>query len=624
MGISIQDIKLPDKDFTFISEDGSKGNVLKGLSKINIFIGENNSGKSRLMRSIIQTENFDFISTNEDLNKINDFTVNFKNDLKEFYNKYNLNDIDDLNYEVNKLKYLSFLKANESYFKPFKELHEHITTIPGKINITYVYKDGSTWIKDKLNQNTPELNELLQIYNKNKKFLTGFRPLYTFKKIYIPILRGLKPINYGTLSESEDAIKFSKDIYKLRILEDYPKLKNTCEIFTGLITYEHYTDYSGHVEDSKRELIKSYKELLSEIFNDEIDVTPVDPRKQNQLLQFIVKIGEEKGRLIHELGDGIQSIIIMTFPLFLHEDVAKKQNILIFIEEPEQLLHPSLQRKLVNVFLDERFDNYQFFLTTHSNHFLDISLDSDDVSIYSVSKFLVGPSKNKFFIKKVSFGDNELLELLGVRNSSVFNTNCNICVEGIVDQLYLRKYFKIYQDYMKKTDKIQKIFVEDRHFSFSRYNGDDIKNYLEFDWDKSDKIPGNLLIIMDGDKNGENAQNQHLKELFGDNFVPLDCWAIENLLSKKVLIETLKNNGKYKDIHLNEDFKESDYKNKDLNEFIKVSIANKKINYNPIKKRKRSFFEQTNNYIKNYKNLSKDAVKLCETLYKFIESQNTS
>ena len=53
MEIIIKEIKIPDDSYSFISDSSEKENILKDLSKINIFVGENNSGKSRLLRSIL-------------------------------------------------------------------------------------------------------------------------------------------------------------------------------------------------------------------------------------------------------------------------------------------------------------------------------------------------------------------------------------------------------------------------------------------------------------------------------------------------------------------------------------------------------------------------------------------
>ena len=53
MAWKIRDLKLPDKSYTFRNPDGKSGDVMSALSKVNIIVGENNSGKSRLIRSIV-------------------------------------------------------------------------------------------------------------------------------------------------------------------------------------------------------------------------------------------------------------------------------------------------------------------------------------------------------------------------------------------------------------------------------------------------------------------------------------------------------------------------------------------------------------------------------------------
>lgn len=83
-------------------------------------------------------------------------------------------------------------------------------------------------------------------------------------------------------------------------------------------------------------------------------------------------------------------IIILLSLLLCNDEIKENENILVFIEEPEQLLHPGFQRKLIEVLLNcEDFSNFQFFFTSHSNHFLDITLDYDDVSIFTIKNSLM-------------------------------------------------------------------------------------------------------------------------------------------------------------------------------------------------------------------------------------------
>ena len=119
--------------------------------------------------------------------------------------------------------------------------------------------------------------------------------------------------------------------------------------------YENVKNYLlGDLE--QRKIISDYEKYLSKTFFDNEPVVII-PKINDDVLT--VRIGEEEYK-IYELGDGIQSIILITFPLFLYLDKAKSTSILVFIEEPEVGLHPKLQRKLIKTLLDDKFENYQF------------------------------------------------------------------------------------------------------------------------------------------------------------------------------------------------------------------------------------------------------------------------
>ena len=153
-----------------------------------------------------------------------------------------------------------------------------------------------------------------------------------------------------------------------------------------------------------------------------------------------VKEGDDEDRPIYDLGDGIQSIILLTYKVFMAEE-----STMFFIEEPEHFLHAGLQRTLIETFAKHK--EHMFFMTTHSNHFLDLAQERDDISIQQVSR-VNGESK-----VQASLDYGELLNELGVRASSVLLANCSIWVEGVTDKLYLRAYLNKYIEELEGEDK---------------------------------------------------------------------------------------------------------------------------------------------------------------------------
>ena len=265
-----------------------------------------------------------------------------------------------------------------------------------------------------------------------------------------------------------------------------------------------------------------------------------------------VKIGNEQEQPIHHLGDGLQQILIITFAAFS----AKEEYVNIYIEEPELYLHPGMQRRLLEVLTSKRFSNIQFYLTTHSNHLLDMTMDFISISIYSFRKNVPNETDDEvlptFSITNVSNADLNLLSELGVHNSSVFLANCTIWVEGPTDRHYIRHFMKLYYEHKQRESSAgeaeseisrYRVLREDFEYAFVEYGGNNITHWSFLDDEEKPmnvkRICSRLILIADSDAPKEGSKKsirpQKLAETLGENFLQLPCREIENLVSVKVL-----------------------------------------------------------------------------------------
>src|ERR1700739_3028885 len=83
-GIKISDAQF--SDYSFISNPG----VLENLTKVNIFIGPNNSGKSRFMRNLFTTKSLEIHHKDYDLKKINIEIQKLKTELRKLLDSNHL------------------------------------------------------------------------------------------------------------------------------------------------------------------------------------------------------------------------------------------------------------------------------------------------------------------------------------------------------------------------------------------------------------------------------------------------------------------------------------------------------------------------------------------------------
>jgi len=254
-----------------------------------------------------------------------------------------------------------------------------------------------------------------------------------------------------------------------------------------------------------------------------------------------VKINE-RNLPLSNLGMGVHEVIILAAAATILE----KQ--VVCIEEPELHCHPLLQKQLLK-YLKDKTEN-QYFISTHSAHLLDIP----DASIFHV-RLCNGESKVGNVIndsQKVGICDD-----LGYRASDLLQANCIIWVEGPSDRIYLNHWLQ------SKTPEL----IEGLHYSIMFYGGRLLSHLTASDSEVNDfislrRLNQHMVIVIDSDKSGVDQRIRDTKERIRGEFdkVPGFAWVtqgreIENYINPDTLegavkkiypqVQNLRNKGQY-------------------------------------------------------------------------------
>ena len=595
----------------YVNSEGRIITFLNNISKVNIFIGKNNSGKSRFMRAIIKNK-YDFIDVySSDLTKNGQF--------ERFINTYRNTSIMEIQKYIKILVKYKDMKKTE-ILSVLLKMHDEIRNISDP----YVIRDCFGY-----------LEKLIAFLNKE-----------TIDIVYIPILRGIEKFSNTTkdFSTGDDSFKLTegerKDlkayisqvdrVYYNKVLNNYFQQNNNfSNIHTGELMYGEIQKKLLGTE-SERSQIKEYEEFLSKNFFENKRISLIPNISTGYL--YINIDGEEHE--LHNFGEGIKQLILITYSMFVN----KNKKMLFFIEEPELNLHPGLQRKLIELMLSNEFENQQYFITTHSNHLIDLSLDYNNMSIFKFEKL----KNNKIKISKCSRDDNKILQLIGAKPSSVFNSNCTVWIEGITDRLFIRKYLELYQKKLIAEGKLNREFREDIDYSFVEYSGGNITHWSFVDSIDKSKINAeflsrNILVIADNDFPKEKSEKamrlKKLKEQLGDHFYKLPVREVENLLTRDVLLKIVKKREKDDNVYFKPDINcetkkyIEGYIGKILDECVQVpeGVGKHKYTYSESKSLydKVDFCNIAIECLKTFEDLSDNAKELTELVFEFIEKNNT-
>ena len=328
--------------------------------------------------------------------------------------------------------------------------------------------------------------------------------------VYVPAARRVQPFLHKQEVKSAGESVFDGSLVLPKILEYANSPREGAVTQNGL--------------DPK---LNAIEERMSDLLGQKVEIRPLPVTKDIELTI------DGRHVALSRSGAGIEQLLIFSVALVECPDS------LLLIEEPENFLHPTLQRRVMEQLIRRAGDSV---VTTHSNHLLDIR----DNAIAYYRTLLKAGAPSRAAVERIDTDRNyRMIWDLGVRPSSLFESNASIWVEGPSDAIYIRKWLSLLASARGIIEGIDYTFafhagaLLDKFFADPAEGKDqprDSKHIVGF----FDLHP-NFFIVADSDGDGtKGVGHDYLQRLVVQPGLPDVLWVtdgkeIENYLPTWVL-----------------------------------------------------------------------------------------